>query len=461
MINYDYIQEAYFGKPKLCLEMEKCIGQVRGILKTKSIQAVKGSDETTKWAARALDAAFTPEIFARIEGTEPWKHLTHLIEKQFGFYSVSLLLDGGVTPNARTYTVCGTVDYGVLSGIISKVSKNGYHYDPKWGVSTVIFVGLPLFLDYRFSSGEIMAVIMHEIGHNFQTSLSPVLCGLTLIKNIIDINTELFKIEDPEQKVLRGYAMFGSVKIISNKILKSKYGPSIMLIKNLVEFIVKGFSDNLNAILSLPYGIVMNITRKYDLIKTWVKVFKNLSKYTTSEKLDIVKSLFNIGKRYTDEVAADSFASMHGYGPELITALKKVETLNVAGVGEVINHTPLLGHIFGCLISAFRELAIFDPHPNTAARLNICLSVIEDDLEDKRLSPKLRLQLKKDIKELRKNIEQYDYKIENDYSGKAGGLLVKFWSTVLPGFGELRSIASKIAINSKYINFMTDLKRED
>ena len=461
MINYDYIQEAYFGKPKACLEMEKCVGQIRAILKRKSIKAPKNSGTVGKIAARALDATLTPEIFAQIESTEPWKHLVHLIEKQFGFYSVTLLLDSTALPNGLTISVCGTLDYGVLSGIISKVGKSGYHYDPKWKVSTIIAIGLPMFLDDRFSNGEIMAIIMHEVGHNFQNSLSPVLCGLTVVSNIIDINLELFAIEDPSMKIARGFSMFNLYKYFFNKMMKSKFAPAIILISNLYNFITYLFNTNLNIVLTWPYQVLMkNIPNHINLIKIVIDRIKNFSTLTDIVKKDTAASFFNLAHGYGNEVAADSFASMHGYGPELVTALKKMEAFNVAGTSEVLNHTPLLGHIFGCIIAAFREIVILDPHPNTAARLSVCISTIEDDLEDKRLSPKLRLQLKKDLADLRKNIEQYDYKVEKDYNAKANGVLMKFWNTILPGFGELRAIAGKALINSKYINFMTDLKRE-
>ena len=82
------INEAYFGKSPKLVEIERNIKAIRSKFGTSSNSLIGGAG-----------------IGGAVEQSAEWKKIRTLIEEQFGFYSVSLVLLRNAQLNACTYPI--------------------------------------------------------------------------------------------------------------------------------------------------------------------------------------------------------------------------------------------------------------------------------------------------------------------------------------------------------------------
>ena len=151
------VDEAYIGKQANLLAMEKCIDRIRKKYYSKY---------------DLLDLT----LLKNVENDPDWQRLVELIEEQFGFYSVTLTLFEiepslyGATPNACTYPLHYDPVYMAKLRPNLKVDSKHIRYDKKAKFCTMIVVNPKLMFSKEVTSGEVLAIILHEIGHNFEDS---------------------------------------------------------------------------------------------------------------------------------------------------------------------------------------------------------------------------------------------------------------------------------------------------
>ncbi|MBR1988592.1 MAG: hypothetical protein IKA36_06130, partial [Clostridia bacterium] len=92
-----------------------------------------------------------------------------LIENKFGFYRFSLTIDPTMDLNAYMMNVEFMSDTDLSSVGKNLVVKDGhgFRYSKDSGISALACVFYGLLCDGRFSDREIIAVLLHEIGHTF------------------------------------------------------------------------------------------------------------------------------------------------------------------------------------------------------------------------------------------------------------------------------------------------------
>lgn len=152
---------------------------------------------------------------------------------------------------------------------------------------------------------------------------------------------------------------------------------------------------------------------------------------------------------YVSEKYSDSFVTLHGYGPEFARAMKKFHAAgDVFGVYEILQSTPILGHIFGLNEWIFGHImAVLDGHPDDATRMLTQVNVLEADLKNTRLDPKTRKLINKDIVECKKALKEinmnYDSMNRNSEAKTAYNLQTQVFLdnivTMLFPNGDLRS----------------------
>ena len=121
----------------------------------------------------------------------------------------------------------------------------------------------------------------------------------------------------------------------------------------------------------------------------------------------------------SNEIFADSFAAMYGYGPELTSAFNKLG-IRYSKFDKNIKDTPILNivvglkHIFNGILRADPN----EPHPFVKNRLDNILKQMEADLkETPNLTPGMREDLQKQIEFCKRlNAETYDVS-DNDLTG--------------------------------------------
>lgn len=362
------INEAYYSKTKDVLAIEKQIGVIR----QKHINDNKYFG----------DFNLNPDVVK----------LNRLFEKAFGFYAFSMNIIPSTQRNANTIPVGRKIDSGILQDInkikkITIVDKDGLHFTPNNGMVVICNIYSGLFLDPNFTDGEITAIILHELGHNFATALDKnisendqLISMMQIILAIIDIS--MGKIDNALNAMMSSNSIG---KFIADCYeMMSTGNKSMIMLYNILTGI-QGFGrDVITNIVKVIGGLVLPVTLIYGLIN---QLIANMMNYTG----------------YQNEKIADNFAQQYGYGLELSSALAKMEFTPNGKVEEFINDVPFLGPL--CKLPediVYVVLGAFDVHPPTSERIHNQLLSCEYELKKANLDPKAKKELLREIDEINK-----------------------------------------------------------
>ena len=399
------INEAYFGKSPKLVEIERNIKAMRSKFGTSSNSLIGGAG-----------------IGGAVEQSAEWKKIRTLIEEQFGFYSVSLVLLRNAQLNACTYPITWTWDGSVEASKFLIVNKDGMRYTKEAKFCTIICITEGLLFDKEFTEGEIVGVLLHEIGHNFDTTVYKHVGSFVLFSLVLDLMSSIQTL-DP--------LLFLSTITTSTGIRKS----ISTNLNDLMDTKVWAIYDTVKWILSVPFTI---------LDKLLAPILKMFS-YGSSAVMGVWTTLMSgglsvfimLGGRYSAENFADKFAGMHGYGYEQITALKKMGT-HTLGTEFIIEKIPIIGHAYGLYFIAAGMLAgLAEPHPVFSARVKSIIGVISSDLKDKRIDKKTRDLIKKDLDNINKSLDEY----AKQYVGYSKSVLRTYYEFLYKMYdkGDLRS----------------------
>ena len=145
---YQIVNEAYFGKTDTLMKIEQQIGIIRQ-------NALK----------KLSDINRSPEV----------QKLNRLFEKQFGMEVFALHVERSEMINADTISIATRFDVAFKDDIRKKVAASkskGYYFTPGNNLCIICNVYLGLLKCESLTDEEIVAVILHELGHNFADAVS-------------------------------------------------------------------------------------------------------------------------------------------------------------------------------------------------------------------------------------------------------------------------------------------------
>jgi hypothetical protein len=328
---YGPINETYFGKTSEILDIEKTISIIRKKYTTK----------------HPIDTIINDPRILEL-GTK--------ISKAFGFRKVYFGFDPIVQYNCYTVPVRQS-RYGDLSEKYT-VSKDGIKYKPDAECDVLIVATTTLFFDKKLTDGEVMATILHEIGHSFTEAVVPIELGLDVFK-----------------RSLQAFAI--SFMAVVTKKAKNNLP--------VIEDIVQTMSN----IVSTAPGFINKYIPETPITKKLL-----LGVATNTDK-----------RRYIDEKFADQFAAMYGYGTELSSVLSKIDytkkTKDPSGeINKLIDLT--------CGLVNISTEVMFSYTPMLAARMKSSIQVLEHEIKtNKALTPELREDLEKQISDINLLAKQY------------------------------------------------------
>lgn len=392
--------EAYFGKSNELRQMEECIAKLKEEYQDTFMN------------------------IGNVENNANWKKLRKLLEDKFGFYSLSLILLRDSLPNAYTQVLSITIDGATRAAKHAEVDMKGLKYDKNSKCCTLVYITDTLFFNSKFTSGEVLSILLHEIGHNFDT-----VCYKHLyIFGIIDcVFYSIYLLFFHPWRFYEAFLMFTGGRRIYSQLMNSIQGCMLWV-----------FFDFMSNLVSVPVGLAWKV-----LIPIVMPVVHGLN--TVYNLIDPLTPLINACDGYQREQFADKFVAMHGYGPEYANAIGKLDTeYNNLGIAWAINRIPIIAHLYQALavVTGFLGKSRMDPHPDYAARMMAIISVIETDLDkDKSIDPKAKQQAKKDIAKIRENVKNYlnDIKDENSYGDDVQKAYQKWLLNMYPGKGDIRS----------------------
>lgn len=294
-----------------------------------------------------------------------------LVEEQFGYYRFALTIDPDMSLNAymlnvQLYSNTSPKDFG--KDLVVK-SGMGFRYAKDSGVTAMATVLYGLLQSDKYSDRELIAILLHEIGHSFTYAV---------------LN---------QDGSLLNRARFFINRIMSNMIKKN-----ITEERDFSEEKIKKDIDEQSGILDKLWGFASKV-KSINPIKIFSAV--------TNPNMKGNKRYLG----YTDEKFADTFASMYGYSTELNGALQRMtqdaydkylpkrtpSTIEI--VYEIINR-----NIDDIILT---ELNLKDEHPEGLTRIKVQIEYLERELAKQGIDPKLKLELQAQLNYQRQLIDEY------------------------------------------------------
>lgn len=380
----EVINEAYFGKTKEVLAIEKAIGEFRRKYQFKSDYDLYNLDEKIN-----LD----PNI----------KKINKAFEDAFGFGIVDFSFN--FSPGCNASTVPISIKYDADDSNQVQITPTGYKFNKKADFALQVTAWYGLFAGKDFTDGEITAVLLHEVGHNFSGAINHRIGLIQALGKTLNFVTTVLNlcILNPIPWLLLSNS--GSKWLIDFKKKLAKEFPDLYNFSQLAQkwitiiFNMKNeliFIQNLMTCVAIPLNAIHVLLGYFkDKLMVW-GLFPSM----------ILHELYG----YSDEKFADQFTTMYGYGPELHSALDKMSASYDGGLitkKYVKNEMPALAMLYDiCFLPVLILITSFDCHPAMIERLESSIRALKVEAEYSK-NPKMRDRLKKDIAVLEKQRDDY------------------------------------------------------
>ena len=349
----DVLNEVYFGKEYI-LPLQNQLSIVRNKFKNKQWNYSINSDKDVL-------------------------KFNRLCEKMFGFSTFALSIVPDQYINAYMCPLEANLSEQERRRLLNaiKASKNGFKFDPSMGQISVM-IGLSMgTVNSYLTDQEMMACILHEIGHSFfeaVTDKDGIWTVASFITNAI-------------RKV--------------NKMIINRLSSGENVTDNDIE------ND-------------MNNIKSFDLKRAIIKPFSILSNTFKKGKSKLAKLLHheafedNMTRKmqwYTNEKFADTFASMYGYGPELHAALLKMAQLEDDPNVRPQTRNPILV-VYRAYKMYIKDalnfvLGMQDEHPEGLTRIKVSCEYLKKEIAKESIDPKMKAQMVEQLDQLNRLIDEF------------------------------------------------------
>lgn len=362
--NTNILNEVYFGKTPEILAIEKQLDKFRN--------KYMGSYYFN------LNVNSDPDLLK----------LNRMFEDYFGFGCFSITIHNQSTVNAFTIPISMSYDQIINNKNLIATTK-GFKYNKDADYSLMMFIYSSLIFNKNYTTPEILAIMLHEIGHNFYSATTDtgVLAWIYVICNMLKL-----LINNMNAITLI------SVGIIHNNDLKKLYNKSVQYLYKHSKLC----SIILNTI-HFYFDAKENVLTFIDRIKNFPKLGFQLYGKLPGVFLKKILNPMNIFMplKYNDERFADNFATMYGYGAELSSGLEKLSSFKYNP--SIFENIPLASNIYALNINVRRIiLSIFDEHPIELVRAQDQIKMLERELQKEDLDPKIRKTIQADIKTIKR-----------------------------------------------------------
>ena len=335
------------------------------------------------------------------------------LQKKFGFDNVSIGIDKSPGLNAYTY-----IDIADIKKMKIKTSE-GYKALPG-NTCSILVVFSPAMLSGVLSGKELTAITLHEIGHQFASKrilnssslryMASYIRGLSELDKIIRIaSQETNSIADMFMMIRRVIS-----KLTEDAVFAIKYViNTLFLLKDILK--TPTLKDTYNLIGdSTKSNRIMNYIKNFDKVKKPIKVHD------------------------LEEEMADSFATIYGYGPELASALTKIEASDIDEEFDPYDNSFYNLYIYIPIYTLLSYICTSDSGIaiQTSRRVYAQLLTLRKEMNDINTDAKTKKRILADIDELEKVYGKYiDERIEaaerNKVKSATDRYNEEFWNRVL------------------------------
>jgi hypothetical protein len=335
------------------------------------------------------------------------------LQKKFGFDNVSIGIDK--TPGLNAYTY---IDIADIKKMKIKTSE-GYKALPG-NTCSILVVFSPAMLSGVLSGKELTAITLHEIGHQFASKRILNSSSLRYMASYIRGLSELDKIIRIASQETNSIAdMFMMIRRVISKLTED----AVFAIKYVINTLIL-----LKDILKTPtlkdtYNLIGDST-KSNRILNYIKNFDKVKKPIKVHDLE--------------EEMADSFATIYGYGPELASALTKIEASDIDEEFDPYDNSFYNLYIYIPIYTLLSYICTTDSGIaiQTSRRVYAQLLTLRKEMNDINTDAKTKKRILADIDELEKVYGKYiDERIEaaerNKVKSTTDRYNEEFWNRVL------------------------------
>lgn len=314
------------------------------------------------------------------------------IADAFNFKVVDFSISPDMIVNACTYPCGYSVERFFQYGASDVNLKNGYKFKNKT-MSSVIMVTKGAWCNKAFTDEEICALILHEVGHNFNHVVNDFvktyMSTIVIVQLITSFGLSYF-IVDPAMKV-RINKIIRSSKILSLLGLGLK---TTIAIKQWIRMELNVLIDSLS----------LGTLRGPMLISNFIR---RLEKDPLSIPGRLVNKIGGTGM----EILSDNFAADFGYGAQLSSALMKMD-LDKRGNGTAVQFVrksiPIWDDLYQVLgVPSTILMGMFGTHPMNPKRVSIIVNNLNEELNKANLSPAMKKEIQAQIDDVKDVVDLY------------------------------------------------------
>lgn len=280
---------------------------------------------------------------------------------------------------------------------------NGDNYDTNHTMACFVTMDQN-FIQHGLTSEELVAMLLHEIGHNFDATIfktiSTWMPWLNMLINFINIcNTYNISPQQAWNEVGQ-YVKSGAKSIVGSQII-NKVAPELIGIYYNMEDIVLSAITPLAKKLKPLIAVGSKIWNTIMAVLIPASGIIRLPAHIMTMPLQYIGS--TLGRK--SETYADSFAAQYGYGAELGSALSKTDKVIMANGYGADNKYLAPIYDIGMVYQSF--MCMVDSHENTPERYQRAIRTLERDLKESELSPEDKKLIQEELKRVQKSYDQY------------------------------------------------------
>ncbi|MBR6289261.1 MAG: hypothetical protein IKR19_08000 [Acholeplasmatales bacterium] len=372
--NVDFVNEAYVGKTPTLEKIEQKIGELRSKLK------FSGANSTLKE---------TLEI-------------NRLFEEQFGMEVFALKILAATYENAYTIVLANRFDIAEFEDLPSMVEANpttGYRFKKDNNFCIIMNITTQLIMDTDYTDAEILAILLHELGHNFADCIYDDIniankdmmntYRTSMVQAIIMLAISIIGLPAAVGLFVR---FLKELKELNNKNRNKAEKKGQKIGKGKLSAFIASIKAKINGISDLVSGILFRLSGAVNTYKRSLEI--------SGDKDKARKSL---GRQ--NEVIADKFAGIYGYGPDLATALLKLEATASASEKAVDKLGKFGKDINDKYTEAMLDINDYDVHPQVIQRIFEEIKLLENELKKEDLDPKVKKVIQDQLNQLREVIK--------------------------------------------------------
>lgn len=364
------MNEAYIGKTQNLLEIEREFNRMR---------------------SEKLD------FYSNISQHESIIKINRLFEKQFGMYLFALKVDPTKEHNAYTMVIANNFDvahYMDLPSMVSGTMNEGFRWKDDNGLCIIVNISYGLLIDETITDSELVAIILHEIGHNFADALYG------------EINFANKKQMIEYEKYLSSYAtvlgfLLALPAYIKAKQLLKEYNNSTRVereSKPKKTSKLRGILTGLGA----KWNDYMSYKAEIRARKRGGKAYRDAKRRAG----ELAKKTARESLTRQNEVIADKFAGIYGYGVEISSGLSKLTYHKSDAAKKLESAGGKLADASRDFDDAVKDICDYDCHPHLVQRINEEIKLLEREVSKDDIDPRFKIVMLDQLDQLRSLLDK-------------------------------------------------------